>query len=57
MNDTETKMEKPCEDTGKGCRWIWCCDRCNNMFCRDCYRDRDWDLKEYEEKHRKNHNS
>jgi hypothetical protein len=47
MTDTETKMEKPCEDTGKGCRWIWCCDRCNNMFCRDCYRDRDWDLKEY----------
>lgn len=52
MNDTETKMEKPCEDTGKGCRWICCYNdnRCNNMFCRDCYRDRDWDLKEYEEK-------
>ena len=37
------------DDTGKGCRWIWCCDLCNDMFCQDCYRGREWGLKEYEE--------
>lgn len=41
--------EPPCEDTGKGCRWIWCCDTCGGMFCLDCYRSREWELEEYEQ--------
>lgn len=45
--DTMTDIEAPCEDTGKGCRWIWCCELCGNMFCLDCYKSRDWDLKKY----------
>lgn len=42
------EVELPCEETGKGCDWIWedyeeYCD----MFCQDCYRYRDWSKAEY----------
>lgn len=46
--------EEPCKVTGKGCRWWWCCDLlddygCLDMYCADCYRDKDWDLKDFGE--------
>ncbi len=47
------KTEEPCEETGKGCEWIWDdyidedgIDR-SLLFCRNCYSPRNWALKEY----------
>lgn len=41
-------MEQPCDETGSGCKWTWCCDFCSDMYCTECYRNRDWVLKQYE---------
>lgn len=34
--------EEPCDEDGKACNWIWCCEICNNIYCNKCYRDRDF---------------
>jgi hypothetical protein len=33
--------EEPCEKTGKGCDWVWEFNDVD-MYCWDCYRDRDF---------------
>lgn len=52
-----SKTEEPCKETGFACKWIWddiFIDQFDgtevpsgDLFCRDCYRPRDWDLEEY----------
>lgn len=41
--------EGPCEETGKRCRWVYCCEICSNSYCRDCYRSHDYVLEPYPE--------
>lgn len=45
--------ERPCEQTGKGCAWVWeewedaNGELCSDLYCFDCFRYRDWDLDEW----------
>ena len=46
----EGSVEEKCEKTGVGCQWLWDDNpEGEDMFCQDCFRNRDWGKDEYQE--------
>lgn len=41
------EREGPCDETGKACEYVFCCEVCNDDYCARCYRFRDWDKDVY----------